>query len=149
MNIHEMANKYVHLKERAEKAREKGQEVMGHVKQSAEVVGGAGLVGYLDGRNPNSTKGPYHEMAGVPTGLLGGFVLHAAAFFGGFGKYDEDAHNLGDGMLAATVVRMANKAGSDARAKSLSTSPATRGMFGPSLTPQNYATVEQVYRGVG
>jgi hypothetical protein len=148
MNIHEMANKYAHLKDKMEKTREKGQEIAGHLLQSAEVIGGSALIGYMDGRNPNSTKGPYHEVVGVPTSLLTGFGGHAAAFLGGFGKYDEHVHNLADGFLAAFTYRAANKAGTEARTKSLAPQT-TRGMFGPTLTPQNYGTVEAAYRAVG
>lgn len=80
-----------------------GEKIAEHAIQSVEVLAGAAASGIVAGR-----FGAPHLKLGtqvMPLDLLGGVALHAAAFFGLFGKYGEHVHNFGDGVMAQYMAR--------------------------------------------
>jgi hypothetical protein len=83
-----MASKYEALKQRMASWREKGQEQLGHVLQTAEI-------GDQDGNR---------DVMGMPASLAAAVVGHGLGFMGVFGKHSEHAHNLADGALAEYAV---------------------------------------------
>ncbi len=97
------------LKQRAENARkalarrkEKGEQTIGQVIQTAEVTGTAAALGYARGRvgEVDDSGAKTLAVAGVPVDLAIGAGLHVIAFAGS-DKYAEHLHNVGDGALAA------------------------------------------------
>lgn len=82
------------MQRRFENAKEKGEEVVGSVVQTAEVGATAFAFGYARGRYGET------NVMGVPIDLGAGAATHLGAFFGLFGKYAEHAHNLADGAIA-------------------------------------------------
>src|SRR5271166_3333911 len=88
------------------KIREKTEETMGAVKQTAEVVGGAALFSYAAGRygtglNTDGTQAWNVPKTKLPISLAAGLGMKLLAFGGLAGKYDEDLHSLGDGALCS------------------------------------------------
>lgn len=98
-----MASKFEALKARFANMREKGQEQLGHVLQTAEI--GAASFGFAFARGKMGDENGDLDVAGIPVSLGAAVALHGLGFMGVFGKHDEHAHNLGDGALAeyATV----------------------------------------------
>lgn len=101
-----MASKYERLKARVETLKEKGQEALGSVLQTAEVGGTAFAFGFMRGKMADQDGNL--DVVGIPASLGSSIGLHALGFLGVFGKHSEHAHNLGDGALAeyATVAGM-------------------------------------------
>lgn len=93
-----MASKYEALKSRMAAWREKGQEQLGHVLQSAEI--GATAFGFGFARGKMGDADGNLDIAGMPASLAAAVVGHGLGFMGVFGKHDEHAHNLADGALA-------------------------------------------------
>lgn len=93
-----MTSKYERLKARVETLKEKGQEALGSVLQSAEVGGAAFAFGFMRGKMAD-TDGNL-DVVGIPASLGASIALHGLGFLGVFGKHSEHAHNLGDGALA-------------------------------------------------
>jgi hypothetical protein len=92
------------LAARANRAKEMAARQAAHVKQVAEIVGGAAAIGFIRGK---------YEADGSQ--LAAGLALTGAALFEVFGKWDEDALNVGGGILAhyaGQVFRNYGKAGS-------------------------------------
>jgi len=79
--------------------RAQGAEQFGYIKQTAEVGAAALGIGFLKGRYGDPATGKY-EIFGVDVDLGGAFLLKGVAFAGLGGRYDEDLHNLGDGLFA-------------------------------------------------
>lgn len=93
-----MASKYEALKQRMASWREKGQEQLGHVLQSAEI--GATAFGFGFARGKMGDQDGNLDVAGMPVSLTAAVVGHGLGFMGVFGKHSEHAHNLADGALA-------------------------------------------------
>lgn len=91
-------SKYEKLKARVANMKEKGQEALGSVLQSAEVGGSAFAFGYMRGRMGDD-NGEF-DVVGIPASLGAAVAFHGMGFLGLFGKHSEHAHNLGDGALA-------------------------------------------------
>lgn len=98
MAIHSLAKARAHI----ERLKEKSEEAISHGLQVAEVGGAAAVAGYV---NTKFGSGGELQFQGVPADLLAGIGLHAMAFLGVAGKYNEHAHNLGDGFVAAYAYR--------------------------------------------
>lgn len=93
-----MASKYEALKQRWANWKEKGQEQLGHVLQTAEVGATAFGFGFMRGKMGDAEGNL--DVAGMPASLATGVVMHGLGFMGVFGKHSEHAHNIGDGALA-------------------------------------------------
>lgn len=80
-----------------------GEKIAEAAIQTVEVFAGAAGMGVLVGR----MGAPHVNLGGhtVPLDLAGGVGLHAAAFFGLFGRYGEHVHNLADGVMAQYATR--------------------------------------------
>ena len=102
----------------------KSEETMGEVKKTIEVGGAAFGWSYANaryGKDPKSGQpGSWDaeiDVFGVPADVGTFVALKGLALFGVFGKYDEDAGNLGDGSLAAFAARQGIRRGQAAQAK--------------------------------
>lgn len=93
-----MASKYEALKARWASWKEKGQEQLGHVLQTAEVGATAFGFGFMRGKMGDQEGNL--DVAGMPASLTTGVVMHGLGFMGVFGKHSEHAHNIGDGAIA-------------------------------------------------
>lgn len=93
-----MTSKYERLKARVETLKEKGQEAIGSVLQTAEVAGTAFAFGFMRGKMAD-VEGNL-DVVGIPASLGASIALHGLGFLGVFGKHSEHAHNLGDGAIA-------------------------------------------------
>ena len=96
----------------AEKIKGKTESMMGHLTQSLEIGGAALASGVVKGRFGAVSLGP------VPADLLVGVALHVLGFAGLAGKYDDDLHNFGDGVLAGYLVQLGAGFGTQWRIKS-------------------------------
>jgi hypothetical protein len=85
---------------RANRAAEKAREKTAQMMRVAEIVGGAAASGFIRGRREKEGKDFNLPGTTIDMELLSGLGLSAAAMFEVFGKYDEDALNVGGGMLA-------------------------------------------------
>jgi hypothetical protein len=70
------------------------------LKRIGEVVGGAAAMGYLRGMREKEGKDFNLPKTTLDMELLVGMGLSGAALFELFGKWDDDAINVGSGMLA-------------------------------------------------
>jgi len=121
-----------------EKATETMQVAVGVLEVSASSFG----FGYARGRYA-ATDGVFAIM-GVPPDLLAGAVLHGLGFLGAFGaKYNEHAHNLGNGALAAFLTTKGVQYGVEAR----STDPASK--YGPLLPGKTVVGGYDTFPAVG
>jgi hypothetical protein len=93
-----MTTKYEALKQRMASWKEKGQEQLGHVLQTAEV--GLTSFGFGFMRGKMGDENGDLDVVGVPASLGTAVVMHGLGFMGVFGKHSEHAHNIGDGALA-------------------------------------------------
>jgi hypothetical protein len=96
----------------AEKIQGKSESVMAHMTQSLEIGAAALASGVVKGRFGAVSLGP------VPADLLAGVALHVLGFAGLAGKYDDDLHNFGDGVLAGYLVQLGAGFGTQWRIKS-------------------------------
>jgi hypothetical protein len=96
----------------AQKVKDKGESMMGHLTQTLEIGGAALASGVIKGRFGAVSLGP------VPADLLAGVALHVLGFAGLAGKYDRDLHNFGDGVLAGYLVQLGAGFGTQWRIKS-------------------------------
>lgn len=85
---------------RANRAKEMAARQAAHVKQVAEIVGGAAAIGFLRGKY--EADGSQFVVPGtqIDIELAAGLALTGAALFEVFGKWDDDALNVGGGILA-------------------------------------------------
>lgn len=97
-----MASKYEALRQRMASWREKGQEQLGHVLQSAEI--GATAFGFAFIRGKMGDADGNLDVVGMPASLAAAIAGHGLGFMGVFGKHSEHAHNLADGALAEYAV---------------------------------------------
>ncbi len=143
------------MKSRVDNIKEKAEETMGQVLQTAEIAAAAGGFAYANGRMGDMHKGhatPEIVIPGVglPADLGTAVVLHGLAFAGAAGKHKEHAHNLGDGALASFLVRMGLTMGAAKRAKP---PVAVTGAFSQGNPWANYAQQQGqhagAWRGVG
>ena len=107
-HLGKIAHKFHAMKARVDGIKEKAEETMGQVLQTAEIAAAAGGFAYANGRFGNMVKGhatPEITVIGVPADVGAAVVLHGMGFAGALGKYKEHAHNLGDGALASFLVR--------------------------------------------
>ena len=107
----QLAERAAKAENKIEKAKEKATELMGHALQLVEVGGAAFAFGYAHQRY--GVNGEL-QIAGVPADLVAGLGLHAFSMLGGFGKYAEHGHNLGDGCIASYAFRMGSQIGAQA-----------------------------------
>ena len=94
---------------RNEKAIEQGFAVL-------ETNGGLFAWGWANERYGDPTDQGVKELRvlGMPADLAAGGALLGLSFFGGFGKYAEHGHNLGDGCIASYAFRMGSQMGATA-----------------------------------
>ncbi len=126
-SIGKIAHKFQAMKNRVDGIKEKAEETMGQVLQTAEIAAGAGGFAYLNARMGDIKNGnptPELSVMGLPADLGTAVALHGLAFSGSLGKHKEHAHNLGDGALASYITRVGLRLGATARAKNPRTSTA-------------------------
>ncbi len=104
--------KLANLRARLSKMREKGQETVAQVMQTAEIGGASFGLAYVRGRNADA-EGDL-DVFGVPASLLVAATAHVLGFAGVAGKFDEHLHNVGDGALAEYAAFVGSKMGSQA-----------------------------------
>jgi hypothetical protein len=127
-DIHKLVNMAEKGKKTVASIKEKAAETMGVAVGVLEVSAASFGFGYARGRY--ATTGGEFAIMGVPPDLLAGVVLHGLGFLGAFGaKYDEHAHNLGNGALAAFLTTKGVQFGVEAR----STDPTSK--YGPLTKP--------------
>lgn len=116
--LSKLGEAYQKLKARYAGVEEKANAAMRHVVQTSQVGIGAFAVGAVRGR--------FGEVSvlGVPVDLLGGVGLHVLGFVGG-GRYEEAAHNFGDGVLAGYLTTLGASIGAKWAAQKSGTAPAT------------------------
>lgn len=120
----------------AERDQARREGYMGQLTQTAEIGAGALASGVLSGRFGALSLGP------IPLDLLAGLGLHALGFSGMLGNLSDDAHNVGDGMLAAYLVKLGAGLGTEMRIRA-GGSPFTTsgaGPYAPAFAPA-YAPV--------
>lgn len=133
--------KQIHrLKGARDRVQAKAEEVAGQALQTLEVGTAAFGFGYLRKRFAEIEAGEEtFEVMGVSPDLLAGVVFHGFGYLGAMGKYDEHAHNVGDGCLASYAVVKGMEFGESARRAAEEGEAATAGRLtegGPNLTDQ-------------
>lgn len=101
------------MRARAENMKEKAEEALGTAIQTVEVGGTSFLFAYLRGRMGDENGDL--NVVGIPASLGTGVAMHLVGFLGGFGKYADHAHNIGDGAIAEYAVTMGVRIGADAK----------------------------------
>jgi hypothetical protein len=111
------------LRNRLSTFREKATEMVGTVKQAAEV--GVGSFGF------GFARGYFGDIkiAGIPADMAAGAALHALAFAGLTGKYDEDLHNLANGAMSSYLTVLGAELGVKTLAQTQQGSPRISGEF--------------------
>lgn len=100
---------------RASRAAAKAEEKAGEMKSTLECVGAAAAMGYARGKMEDASGVWNVPLVKFDVELVAGTALVAGVFFDLFGKYDEDALNVGNGILAhyaGQVMRKTAKTGS-------------------------------------
>ena len=126
-HLRRLAEQGLRLKESISRYKEKTEEVTGRVIGTFETLGGAALSGYGAGRWPNV------RILSAPPDVAGGALFAGLAAFGMFGKYDEHAHNFGDGLLAGATARFFAGLGAKAASSAPPTHAISGGIFAGSL----------------
>jgi hypothetical protein len=86
---------------RIQRAKKKAEEKAGEAKTVAEMVAGAGAVGFIRGKMEDKSTGAWNiPGTTIDIEMAAGLGLVGAAFFDVFGKYDEDVLAIGGGVLA-------------------------------------------------
>jgi hypothetical protein len=98
MDRHSITKAYHNAQARLAKYKETAQETLGEAIAATEVGGASFLSSY--GRGKFGDAEGRWVVSSVDVDLAGAVVLHGVAFMNLFGKYDEHAHNLANGMLA-------------------------------------------------
>lgn len=117
-HIGKIAHKYNALKTKIETVKEKAEETMGQVLQTAEIAAAAGGFAYANARYGSmvgTNPTPEIDVMGVPADVGAAVALHGMAFAGAAGKYKEHCHNLADGALASYLVRVGLRLGNAKR----------------------------------
>lgn len=93
------------LESRLARMRAAGEEMSGHLLQTAEVAGAAFVAGFASGRWGGA------EVLGMPVELVAGIGLNVAGHAKVAGASSQHLHNLGDGALAAYFVTLGRGVG--------------------------------------
>lgn len=133
------AEQAIRLKRQVDNIKEKSAEALGHAVQTLEVGSASFGFAYLRGRL--TTPERQFTVMNVPIDLLAGFGLHALSFAGAFDKYDEHAHNFGDGALAAYLAFTGLKFGAQSQDPAKSVTIA--GELGPAM-PTDHDVMSRV-----
>jgi hypothetical protein len=88
------------LAARANRAKEEAAKKAGDMKKMAEIVGGGAAIGFVRGKMEKDGGAFTIPGTQIDIELAVGLGLTGAALFEVFGKYDEDALNVGAGVLA-------------------------------------------------
>jgi hypothetical protein len=88
------------LAARANRAKEEAARKAGDMKKMAEIVGGGAAIGFVRGKMEKDGSAFTIPGTSIDIELAVGLGLTGAALFEVFGKYDEDALNVGAGVLA-------------------------------------------------
>jgi hypothetical protein len=88
------------LAARAARARETAARKATDMKKIAEVVGGGAAMGFVRGKMEKDGSAFTIPGTAIDMELAVGLGLTGAALFEVFGKYDDDALNVGSGVLA-------------------------------------------------
>ena len=120
---------------RIARIRENGEEIMGESIAMVETVGAAGLASSARARLGEDGR---ILIGGLDADLLAGLALHAVAFAGGFGSYDEHAHSIGTGFLSCWAVHKMYEMGLEAKNEAASTSGNVLPMGMPHATTSEF-----------
>ena len=134
----------------AERDQARKETYTSQLMQTAEIGAGALASGVLSGRFGALSLGP------IPLDLLAGLGLHALGFSNMLGNWSDDAHNIGDGMLAAYLVKLGAGLGTEWRLRA-GQSPFVTSGADPALYPYAQpaypayapAAVDPAYGGTG
>jgi len=85
------------------------------VVRSVEVVGAAGVMGYMNAKHAKPTRNAL-EFFGLPVDVALGVFGNIFAVSNYLGEYSEHLHNVSNGILCAYAVRMGMMWGADAKA---------------------------------
>lgn len=88
------------LAAKANKAKETAARKAADMKKMAEIVGGGAAIGFVRGKMEKDGSSFTIPGTQIDYELAAGLGLTGAALFEVFGKYDEDALNVGSGILA-------------------------------------------------
>lgn len=102
-------------KARANAVKIKAEEKAGEMISTLECVGGAAAMGYVRGKREDAAGVWNAPFVKFDMELLTGLSFVGLALFDVFGKYDDHAHNIGNGILAhysGQVMRKMAKTGS-------------------------------------
>lgn len=88
------------LAARANRAREQAAKKADDMKKIAEIVGGGAAMGFVRGKMEKDGSAFTVPGTSIDIELAVGLGLTGAALFEVFGKWDEDALNVGTGVLA-------------------------------------------------
>lgn len=102
-------------KARANAVKAKAEEKAGEMIATLECVGGAAAMGYIRGKREDAAGVWNAPFVKFDMELLTGLSFVGLALFDVFGKYDQHAHNIGNGILAhysGQVMRKMAKTGS-------------------------------------
>jgi hypothetical protein len=98
---------------RASRAAEKAKQKSHQMTKTAEIVGGAAAIGFVRGKMEDKATGAWNVPGtNLDIELLAGVGLAGAAMFEVFGKWDEDALNVGAGIMAHYAGQVFRKYGS-------------------------------------
>ena len=130
----------------AERDQARKETYMGQLAQTAEISGAALATGFVYGRFAVPSLGP------IPLDLLVGLALQGLGFSGMAGKYSNDAHNLGDGVLAAYFAKLGAGLGAS-MLPSLNPVQTGAGFYGapadPGMMGQGYANYANAWQQGG
>jgi hypothetical protein len=111
--LHDARDALVRSEGKLARVREKAAETVERVVQTAEVAGGAFVLGLLNGRYTKMTasgpRGP--EVVGIPAELAAGLGLHVLGFSKLAKNQSHHLHNVGDGALAAYFTQLGRGTG--------------------------------------
>lgn len=138
-----LAHKYNLAEGKIAKIKEKTEETMGAVLQTAEVLGAGSALSYANGRYGEPEAGDLLPVwmvpkTKLPVSLAAGAALHLAAFAGLAGKYGEHAHNLGDGALLSYLAPKAMSMGAKAKALAPAAKTTAGALGSPFANPYAY-----------
>lgn len=98
--IARLQSSYANMQNKMASARARAEEKAGEIKQTAEIVGAAGGMGFLRGKFQEADGSFNIPGTTIDIEMVAGIGLVGAAMMDLFGKYDEDVLAAGNGILA-------------------------------------------------
>ena len=114
-SVAQIKKSYEGLKKRVGNMKEKAESTLGEAINTAETVASGSAFGYVRGRFGNADS--RWLLLDVDGDLSIGLGLHALAFVGMFGKYEEHAHAIANGALTCYGTLKGLELGKKAKSK--------------------------------